>query len=101
MNNKLEEIRENINHIRTIPGGYNTANYSLLIEYVDYLLTQLAESQRREKAAVEQLSHVCNNCKSVNCKIKDNYNLLEIHTDATGQCNKWDWRGPVDEKGEG
>lgn len=27
--------------------------------------------------------------------------LLETHTDATGQCNKWEWRGPVDEKGEG
>ena len=70
-------------------------------EEIRALKAQLAESQRREKAAVEDIGHICHTCNRVDiCKIKDNYNLLEIHTDATGQCNKWQWRGPVDEKGE-
>ena len=66
-----------------------------------HITAELAESQRRERAAVEDLSGHCEYCAyRSDCAKHDNSDPDAGFTWWTN-CEDWDWRGPVDEKGEG
>lgn len=50
------------------------------------LVEMLAASQRREKAAVEQIPRYCNTCKKT-CSPSDETRQFKL-------CPDWEWRGP-------
>ena len=58
----------------------------------------LEESQRREKAAVEDLIHTICNCKFSKCC--DMAHATSPKHDTCFTCSLWEWRGPQDEKGD-
>jgi hypothetical protein len=71
-----------IAHARTALPAY--------IEEVERLRAELAESKRREQAAVELIPHKCYLC--VGCANREA--IEPIH----GGCPIWQWRGPDDRK---
>ena len=117
---RIAEICEKTDQIRAIYDGYNVLNYGQLVEHINYLLSiveklnaqlketrlernrqeadknyykkQLAESQRREKAAVEDFFEAV---KLVGCGF-----TLTDHDFHKINMLREKWRGPVDEKGE-
>lgn len=62
-----------------------------LIAEIETLRVQLAESQRSEMAAVEDITHCCGTCKHYRPE------MLEHEQCAISTACHWEWRGPVGE----
>ena len=71
----------------------------IIADLIESLTSQLAESQRREKAAVEDLVHDCSTCGRYE-KCTDEWFKSDMNEDRCS-CSGWQWRGPQEaEKGE-
>lgn len=71
----------------------------------DTLIEQLAESQRREKAATIDLEYICGPsgefeyrsiCDICRHKQTDGTCPTQCETISLAASNKWQWRGPID-----
>ena len=67
-------------------------------DLIESLTAQLAESQRRERAAAENIPHNIITCK--NHKPKKHEGKCSNGNGSCTYCENWEWRGPK-EAGEG
>ena len=76
---------------------------------IKQLEEQLAASQRRERAAVEDLEYACGSsgefelrsiCDICRRKQTDGTCPTQCEMNSLAASNKWQWRGPQAEKGE-
>ena len=73
------------------------------------IVAALRESQRRERAAVEDLEYACGSsgefelrsiCDICRRKQTDGTCPTQCEMNSLAASNKWQWRGPQDEEGE-
>lgn len=65
------------------------------------LRAKLAESEKREKAAVADIKQSCDTCahnKKQSCPWEGTYHHKGEHGEKIGVCNAWKWRGVQAEK---
>jgi hypothetical protein len=102
--NLYPEMNERIGDILRISDEPAALYAAALIEYLKVrivdLEAQLAESQRREKAAVADMK--LSNTRKFNnpCEICRKRGEKCAPVDLQDVCRLWEWRGPQDEKGE-
>ena len=62
-------------------------------DLIESLQEQLAESQRRESAAVEDMKYI--HCAGrYGCEICLNNDVCKVQNSRIGRCHNFDWRGP-------
>lgn len=70
-------------------------------DLIDSLTAQLTESQRREKAAVEDIARLVASTPDIKCSIVCDGDCLDCTGSATGTPRGYHYRGPQEaEKGE-
>ena len=67
-------------------------NQRAAVDLIESLQAQLSTSQRREKAAVGDLTHTIHNCKFSKCC--DMAHATNPKHDTCFTCSLWEWRGP-------
>ena len=85
-------------------------NQRAAADLIESMQAQLAESQRRERAAVEDLEYACGSsgefelrsiCDICRRKQTDGTCPTQCEMNSLAASNKWQWRGPQEaEKGE-
>lgn len=66
---------------------------------IDRLRTELTASQRREKAAVEDMQFI--HCAGrYGCEICLNNDVCKMQNSRIGKCHNFDWRGPQEGESE-
>ena len=77
-------------------GGYTAEECERAIALIESLTAQLAASQQRERAAVEDIGQACATCahsKKASCPWEGTYHHRGEHGEKIGVCNAWQWRG--------
>ena len=73
----------------------------IIADLIDSLAAQLTESQRREKAAVEDIARLVASTPDIKCSIVCDGDCLDCTGSATGTPRGYHYRGPQEaEKGE-
>jgi hypothetical protein len=110
--NEMVQILQKANEtIETLQGAYEviSALADARKEEIESLQAQLAESQRRERAAVADLEYACGSsgefelrsiCDICRRKQTDGTCPTQCEMNSLAASNKWEWRGPQEaEKG--
>ena len=71
----------------------------IIADLIDSLTAQLAASQRREKAAVEDIARLVASTPEIKCSLVCDGECLDCTGSATGTPRGYHYRGPQTEKG--
>ena len=90
-------------HMEKLVDGKMTENQRLR-KINENLQSRFAASQRREKAAVEDIRQACTTCMhsgKPSCPWEGTYHHRGEHGEKIGVCNAWQWRGARKEQNDG